>query len=124
LTCLLVAIIISAKMKRTISFEHHLGLGSIARVRFVKERGRIVAFVVQLECLFGDEWHPIVRYDTAHGFAHRDVLRPDGTTVKTTMLVRDYNEALTFAHEDIKANWRVYRERYRRWLEDAKRRDG
>lgn len=110
-------------MKRTVSFEHNLAPGSIARVRFEKERGQITAFVVQLECLFGDEWHPVIRYDTAHDFAHRDVLRPDGTTEKTALPVSDYNEALTFAHEDIKANWRVYRDRYQRWLENERRRN-
>ena len=37
-------------------------------------------------------------------------------TLKTTLPVSDYNQALTFAHEDIKANWQVYRDRYQRWL--------
>lgn len=103
-------------MNRAVTFEHNLGPGSRARVRFMKERGRIEAFVVQLECLFGDQWHPIVRYDTAHDFAHRDVMRPGGTTEKTALSFSDYSQALTFAHEDIKANWQVYRDRYQRWL--------
>jgi len=103
-------------MIRTVTFEHNLGPGNRARVRFVKERGRILAFVVQLECLFGDQWHPVVRYDTAHDFAHRDVIRPDGPTEKTALSFSDYNQALTFAHDDIKANWQVYRDRYQRGL--------
>ena len=103
-------------MKRTVTFEHSLGPGSRARVRFVKERGRILGFAVQLECLFGDQWQPVVCYDTAHDFAHRDVIRPDGTAEKTALSFSDYNQALTFAHEDIKANWQVYRDRYQRWL--------
>ena len=103
-------------MNRTVIFEHNLGPGSRARVRFVKERERILAFAVQLECLFGDQWRPVVRYDTAHDFAHRDVMRPDGATEKTSLPFSDYNQALTFAHEDIKANWQIYRDRYQRWL--------
>lgn len=104
-------------MKRTIAFEHDLAPGNRVRVRFEKERGRITAFVVQLECLFGNKWHPVVRYDTAHDFAHRDVMRPNGIAEKRALLITDYNEALTYAHEDIKANWQRYRDRYQRWLE-------
>ena len=103
-------------MNRTVTFEHNLGPGSRARVRLVKERKRILVFAVQLECLFGDQWHPVVRYDTAHDFAHRDVMRPDGGTEKTALPFSDYNQALTFAHEDIKANWQIYRDSYQRWL--------
>ncbi|MBS1251185.1 MAG: hypothetical protein MAG451_00215 [Anaerolineales bacterium] len=104
-------------MKRTVSFEHNLAPSSMMRVRFEKERGQITSFMVQLECLFGDERHPVVRYDTAHDFAHLDVMRPDGTAEKTALPISSYNEALTFAYEDIKANWQTYRERYQRWME-------
>lgn len=85
-------------------------------MRFVKERGRVIEFVVQLECVIDDEWHAILRYDTAHGFAHRDVLYPDGTAEKTSLSFSDYNEALSFAQLDLRTNWRMYRDRYERWL--------
>lgn len=71
------------------------------RVRLELERNRVVKFVVQLECCFGEMWHPVVRCDTAHGFAHRDVLYPSGQVEKTELLVRDYNDALTFALRDL-----------------------
>ncbi len=85
------------------------------RVRFELDRNRVLKFVVQLECRFNDEWKPIVRYDTAHNVAHRDVLRPSGKTEKTDMAIQDYNEALTFAIEDLAHNWENYRRRYERW---------
>lgn len=50
------------------------------RVRFKKDRGRIVDFVVQYETLIKGDWRPIVRYDTAHGQPHTDIFRSDGTT--------------------------------------------
>ncbi len=106
---------------RVVRFEHSLGRGNIARVWFTKERGRILGFAIQLECLFGETWHLVVRYDTAHGFAHRDVMRPDGTTEKTELIVADYNEALTFAQNDIRANWQRYRARYEKWLGGGRR---
>jgi len=101
---------------RTVSFEHNLASGAMVRVRITKERGRILSFVVQLECLVEDDWFPIVRYDTAHGFAHQDILKPDGTKEKQSIPVTDFNEALNYAQRDIKAHWHYYLERYGRWL--------
>ena len=31
---------------------------------------RVVEFVVQLEVEVREVWKPVIRYDTAHGFAH------------------------------------------------------
>jgi hypothetical protein len=52
--------------KSSIRFEPALGLA--------KERGKIVFFRVQYETKINLIWYPVVRYDTAHGFAHRDLL--------------------------------------------------
>lgn len=101
---------------RTISFEHSLASGVMTQVRITKERGHILSFMVRLECLVEAKWRPIVRYDTAHGFAHRDILKPDGTEEKQTIPVTGSNEALTYAQRDIKNRWRYYLERYRRWM--------
>jgi len=32
------------------------------------------------------------------------------------MPARDYNEALTFAMEDMIKNWHIYRRRFEKWL--------
>jgi hypothetical protein len=101
---------------RTVGFRRLLDDKNVVRVSFVTERNRVLRFVVQLECRFNGEWEPVVRYDTAHGFAHRDVLHPSGKTDKTETAVRDYNEALTFAIHDLTGNWAKYRRRYEEWL--------
>ena len=101
---------------RIVEFRRLFDDQNAARVDFETERNRVLGFMVQLECLFGEEWHPVVRYDTAHGFAHRDILRPSGETEKSATPVRDYNEALTFAIQDLGANWGNYRQRYEQWL--------
>ena len=89
--------------------------GDRIRVRFKKIRGRITEFVVQYETELGDEWCPVIRYDTAHGCAHTDVIKPDGTQEKRLLHFPNYNDA--FAENDVKANW----ERYRRdYLREAK----
>ncbi len=60
------------------------------------------------ETFIGDKWHPIVRYDTAHGFGHRDLMHPDGSTTKTSFRYWDYAEVLTYGERDLKQNWRTY----------------
>jgi hypothetical protein len=42
-----------------------------------------------------------VRYDTSHGFAHRDLLNIKGEKRKTPLFITDKNDALTFAENDI-----------------------
>ncbi len=59
-----------------------------------------------------------MRYDTSHGFAHRDIINIEDEKRKTPLFITDKNDALTFAENDIKDNWEVYK---RRFLEEAKR---
>src|SRR2546426_12055570 len=75
--------------------------------------GRIVdQFTVQLEVLLQANWHPVVRYDNAHGFSHRDTLHPDGSQDKSGLFFGDTNETFIFAIEDLRTNWAAYRDRY------------
>jgi len=75
-------------------------------------RGRIVRFRIQYEARIGEKWHAIVRYDTAHGCPHKDVLHPDGAQDKVEFYGYSREEALTLGERDIKANWRRYRAEY------------
>lgn len=52
------------------------------RVYARKEKGQIFQFVVQYEALIFGDWKPIVRYDTAHGFAHKDIIKASGEVIK------------------------------------------
>ncbi len=101
-----------------VEFRRYLNDENALRVGFELEHGLVLKFVVQLECRFseGGEWRPVVRYDAAHGFAHCDRLHPYEKTTKTTMATRNYNEALTFAIDDLASNWSEYRRRYEQWL--------
>ncbi len=84
------------------------------RVSAQKFKGEILRFVVQYEALISERWHPIVRYDTVHGFAHKDIMKPDGKSVKQPLFFDDYNLAFTYATLDLKANWKQYRENFER----------
>ena len=76
-------------------------------------QGEVVSFVIQYETKFEGRWLPVVRFDTEHGFAHRDSFDHQGNRQKMPLFTRDYNEALTFAEFDIKANWRIYKRAFR-----------
>ena len=82
--------------------EYVLPLGENARKRHwhVTDRGRVAAFVVQLEVFLDGKWHPVVRYDNAHGFSHIDVYHRAGDSRKESLPL-SFAEALTLADTDI-----------------------
>jgi hypothetical protein len=55
--------------------------------------------------LIEGKWNPIVRYDCAHGFFHRDVLFPNGDKDKQVIEFNDLEAALSFAEQDLKDRW-------------------
>ena len=73
---------------------------------------KIVEFRIQLETLVKDEWRAVVRYDTAHGKAHRDMLYPGGRQSKDWFEDYTIEEVLTIGQKDILENWASYRERF------------
>lgn len=91
------------------------------RVDAQKQKGEILEFIVQYEALISGEWRAIVRYDTFHGFAHKDVIRPDGDTVKQPLFFENYNLAFTFATLDLKANWERYRDNFEKEMKNDKK---
>jgi hypothetical protein len=77
------------------------------------ESGEIRNFVVQLELRLGDTWKPVVRYDCAHNFAHKDSYDQKGAAKKVNLYMA-YEDALTFADDDINENWQLYKEKFLR----------
>ena len=94
--------------------EYVVPLGSDGRYRHyhANKSGKVVVFCVQYEIYIYGKWYPVVRYDTAHGFAHRDFMDFNGVKSKTPLFTSDYNDALTFAEFDIKSNWEIYKKRF------------
>jgi len=93
-------------------FIRWLGVEDRSRQVVTLEEGEVIKFVVQYEILIAGEWRPVVRYDTAHGFSHKDLLSPAGETEKKIAVSSSYNEAFTNAEMDIKLNWQRYKEEY------------
>ncbi len=72
-----------------------------------------MAFAVQLELWVEDHWQPIVRYDAAHGFAHRDIYETTTRTRKEAMGM-SFHDALTYADRDLDDGWPQYVDAFRR----------
>lgn len=76
------------------------------------ESGNIVRFSIQYEAFIAGNWHPIVRYDTAHNRPHKDLLHPDGSQEKIEFYGYSREEVLTIGERDIKNRWQDYRLQY------------
>lgn len=82
------------------------------RCWYRRRRRRIIQYTAQLEIRHGDHWQPVVRYDNAHGFCHRDTIHADGTREKTPVYSGDANETFTYAIADLRSNWQAQRARF------------
>lgn len=91
-----------------------LDRNNTVRVRFKTVDGNVVDFVVQLETYIEGTYRPVVRYDGSHGRGHRDILDWNGNTIDKHWLPQhmDFNDCLTFARDDIRANWKRYLDRF------------
>lgn len=98
---------------REVEWVRPLGEGVRKRHCHATTHGQVVGFTVQLEILFAGRWQPIVRYDAAHGFAHRDVYDTP-TRKRKEALALDFSDALTVADRDVDRNWRQYMETFLR----------
>jgi len=106
---------------KEIKFIVMLTLEDRYRHSHVRFKGEVLSFIVQYETRLGTKWFSVVRYDTEHGYAHRDIMDKSGTKHKTPMFTEDYNEALTFAEYDIKSNWKIYKSTFLERAEHEKK---
>jgi hypothetical protein len=96
--------------------EYLIRLGERARKRHYHktDKGRVIAFMVQLEVEVEEGvWKPVIRYDCAHDFAHRDRYNLKGDRDKEEIAL-SYTESLDLADRDVNANWDIYQERFLR----------
>lgn len=91
------------------------------RVFALRQKRKIIRFVVQFEAWINNEWRSIVRYDTSHGFAHKDIIHYKGKEDKQPLYFQDFNMAFTFAIQDLKINWKWYKVAYEKEMEDEER---
>ena len=103
-------------MENTKEFIVFYAVNCRIRHSLKKSKGKILEFCVQLEINYRSDWTAIVRYDTTHGYAHRDLIHSDGRQEKFPLGLLNYNEALTFAQTDLDKNWQSY---YQNFLKEV-----
>ena len=97
----------------TYEFMTYLADSAMYTVLFITSQGRVRGFIVRLRAQLDGCWYEVRRYDTAHGTPHVDVLNWRGTTIEKLWLPQlTPPDALTFAIEDIKANYNTYIRRF------------
>ncbi len=97
------------------SFFKPVGTSGDKRLRFRigTKKGAVAEFLVQLEVCLNGEWKPVVRYDNAHDFAHRDLLDPLGNQIeKKSLTLGTLSEILEFAEQDLSDRSEWYVERF------------
>ena len=99
-------------MSKDVEYIRILTLEDQIRVSFTTDKRRVAKFIIQFESFIKGKWTPIIRYDTAHGFAHCDEIFPDGTTKKMGLGITNWGQALNFAINDLNQNWQKYKNRY------------
>lgn len=88
------------------------------RHKHVWNNGQITEFLIQYELFINGQWHPVLRYDTAHGHPHRDILHPDGTQTKEMFQNYSNAEVLTIGQRDIIENWQIYQTAYQKEIDN------
>ena len=99
-------------------FFKSLGSDGAKRLRFklVTKKGKVVDFVVQLEIFEKNKWYPVVRYDFAHGFPHRDMLLPTREEEKTPLSLETLEQCVQYAEQDLMDRYEWYIERFLKQL--------
>jgi len=82
------------------------------RIRLELDKGELKDVVFQYESFLGGHWYPIVRYDCAHGFFHRDTMKPNGDKEKQILEFDNLKTGAKYAEQDLKDRWEWYRERF------------
>lgn len=93
-------------------FVLNLSLGSesraILRNLFRVHKNHVTGFVIQVEIrgiMDGrEQWRPVVRYDCAHGFIHRDMIASDGRKTKHEVGTQETKDAIGLAIDEIRDN--------------------
>jgi hypothetical protein len=84
----------------------------ILRNLFRIDKKSVTGFVIQIEVRCTAEgkevWKPVVRYDHAHGFIHRDMIASDGKQTKCRLGTQDTRDAIVLAVEEIRENLNLW----------------
>ena len=85
---------------------------------FIKTiNGLIVDFMVKLIWRFENSFYEVVRFDSGHDCPHEDILNPEGKVIRKIWYeFLDNKQALDLGIKDLKENYEIYIERFKKWL--------
>jgi len=70
-------------------------------------------FVIKLEILINSQWTEVERYDTHHGYVHKDILDKNGNKKRTVQYkLLDNKSGSNVAIKDFRENYKIYIERF------------
>jgi hypothetical protein len=78
-----------------------------------RQKGFRLSVFYYLEVKVESAWKEVIRYDCAHGYAHRDIYNLLGRQKKEDLPLR-FEDALNLADDDIDDNWEIYAYRFLR----------
>jgi hypothetical protein len=85
-------------------------------VYFETLNGIIINFVAKLVLIQDGGYREIIRFDSAHGCPHKDIIDEDGNVIRKVWFeFIDNNDGLNLAVKDLKDNCEMYIERYLKW---------
>ena len=85
-------------------------------VYFETANGLIIDFVVKLVLKVGTTYYELIRFDSAHGCPHKDILDVNGKSKKKVWFeLLNNKQGLDLAVRDLKDNHEIYIERFKKW---------
>jgi hypothetical protein len=80
--------------------------------------GLVISYVVKLLLRDGKKYYEVIRFDSAHGCPHKDTIDEKGEVIRKTWFeFLDNQQGLDMSIKDIKDNFELYIERFKKWLQ-------
>jgi len=98
---------------KLVETTERLGDEDVLYTKMELSHGALLSFTVVQISQMGEERYQIVRYDCAHGYAHKDCLYEPARR-KEELPDRPLDELCNGAREEIKREWKNYRSRFMR----------
>lgn len=78
-------------------------------VFYETNKGEVVKFVVKLEVFYNNQWTEVERFDTHHGYVHKDILNREGKKLRFVKYeLMNVESGLNMAIKDFKENFEIY----------------
>jgi hypothetical protein len=79
--------------------------------------GLVINYAVKLVLSVDKMYYEVIRFDSAHGCPHKDILDETGAVARKIWFESlDNQQGLDMAVKDIKDNYELYIQRFKKWL--------